>query len=91
MDFITRNSKSCQILLYNYYEEQEKTMETGPKILVGIGILLIIVGISWQWLPLGKLPGDIIIKRENSTFYFPITTCLILSALLSVIAAFIKK
>ena len=67
------------------------TMETGPKILVGIGIILIIVGFSWQFLPLGKLPGDIIYKKGGSTFYFPITTCLLFSALLSVFIGFIKK
>jgi len=67
------------------------TMETGPKIIIGIGILLIMVGLSWQFLPLGKLPGDIIYKKGDSTIYFPITTCILLSALLSVIFAFIKK
>ena len=66
-------------------------METGPKILIGIGILLIIMGFSWQFLPIGRLPGDIVIKKGDSTLYFPITTCLILSALLSTIFALIKK
>ncbi|MCP2519001.1 DUF2905 domain-containing protein [Candidatus Aminicenantes bacterium AC-335-A11] len=49
-------------------------------ILVGIGLLLKIAGkISW----IGRLPGDILIKKENFTFYFPLTTSIIISILLS--------
>jgi hypothetical protein len=40
---------------------------------------------------LGKLPGDIYIKRENFSFYFPITTCILLSFLLSLILMIFKK
>ncbi len=50
--------------------------------LVGIGVLLIFA----ERIPfLGKLPGDISIKREHFRFYFPLATCLALSALLSLI------
>ncbi|SDH56992.1 Protein of unknown function [Alteribacillus persepolensis] len=60
-----------------------------PKILIGIGIALILFGLVWQvggkFISLGKLPGDIIIKNENSTFYFPIVTSIVVSIVLSLI------
>jgi len=59
------------------------------KILILAGVLLIVAGIMVifaQRLPwLGKLPGDIHIKRENFSFYFPLATSLLVSALLSLI------
>ncbi len=59
------------------------------RILVFIGVVLILVGLGVTLLGkvpgLGRLPGDIIIKKENFSFYFPLTTCLLLSALLSLI------
>ncbi len=58
------------------------------KILVALGILILITGLAWPWLsklPIGRLPGDIVIRGENSTFYFPIVTMIIVSILLSVI------
>jgi len=54
-------------------------------VLVGIG-LLVKLG-----LPIGRLPGDIVIRREQSTFYFPIVTCLIVSVVLSVLAAIFRR
>ena len=60
-----------------------------PKVLIGIGIALIIFGLIWQvggkFLSLGRLPGDIIIKKENTTFYFPIVTSIVVSVVLSLI------
>jgi len=59
------------------------------RILVFIGVVLILVGLGVTLLGkvpgLGRLPGDIIIKKEKLSFYFPLTTCLLLSALLSLI------
>ena len=59
------------------------------KSLIFLGVVVIIVGIVLLFsdrLPfnLGKLPGDISIKKENFSFYFPITTSIIISILLSV-------
>lgn len=60
-----------------------------PKLLISLGVLLIVVGLIWQvggkYLPLGRLPGDILIRRENSTFYFPLMTSIIISIVLSLI------
>ena len=55
------------------------------KTFIILGIVFILIGgilsfagkIPW----LGRLPGDIVIKKENFSFYFPLTTCLLLSAL----------
>lgn len=56
------------------------------RTLVIIGIAIVIVGLLWPWLsklPFGQLPGDIVIKRENFAFYFPITTMILVSVVLS--------
>ncbi|GAB1718415.1 MAG: DUF2905 domain-containing protein [Nitrosospira sp.] len=56
--------------------------------LILFGVLLILVGVAWPWLsklPFGRLPGDIIVERENFRFYFPLTTGLLLSAILSLL------
>jgi len=57
-------------------------------ILVAIGILFVFTGkIPW----LGKLPGDIYIKKENFSFYFPLATSILLSIILSLIMLFIGR
>jgi len=56
--------------------------------LIILGIVLIVVGVLWPWLSklgLGRLPGDIVIERDNFTFYLPITTSILVSVVLSVI------
>jgi Protein of unknown function (DUF2905) len=50
-----------------------------------IGAVLLILGFLMQFVHIGKLPGDIIIKKGNTTFYFPIVTSILLSVLLSLI------
>jgi hypothetical protein len=70
-------------------------MEGLGKALILFGLLLIIVGvflsleIKIPWL--GQLPGDIYIKRERFTFYFPLTTCLLLSVLLTLVLFLFKR
>jgi hypothetical protein len=59
------------------------------KFLILMGIILVIVGglfLLANKLPfIGRLPGDIIIKKEHFAFYFPITTCILISIILSII------
>lgn len=58
------------------------------KILIVAGLVLLVTGLLWPWLgklPLGRLPGDIVVDRENFRFYFPITTMILLSVALSLI------
>lgn len=53
------------------------------RVLVVAGLVLLVAGLLWPWLsklPLGRLPGDIVIQREGFSLYFPLLTCLILSA-----------
>ncbi len=60
-----------------------------PKLLIVMGIVLIVIGLVWhvggRFLNLGRLPGDIVIEKENFRFYFPIVTSILLSILLSAI------
>ena len=58
------------------------------KILIIIGIILLIVGLLYPYikkLGLGQLPGDILFKTGNSTLFFPMMTCLIISIILTII------
>jgi Protein of unknown function (DUF2905) len=61
------------------------------KLLMTIGIVLFIIGFLMQFIQIGKLPGDIVFKKGNTTFYFPIMTSIILSLVLSLIFYFIGK
>jgi len=59
------------------------------KLFIILGLISLLTGLLWPWissLPIGRLPGDILIKREHFTFYFPITTTIIISALISLLA-----
>lgn len=56
------------------------------RLLIGIGLALVLVGIAWPLLSrigLGRLPGDIMIQRGSTSFYFPLVTCIIISIVLS--------
>jgi hypothetical protein len=56
------------------------------RILIVAGIILVVVGLVWPLLTrlgLGRLPGDIVIERDNFRFYFPIVTSILLSIVLS--------
>ncbi len=60
------------------------------KLLIVFGAVLLVVGLLLTLGPklpgrLGRLPGDIIIRRDNFTFYFPLVTCLLLSVVLSLL------
>ena len=58
------------------------------RFLLITGIVLVLVALLWPWLSrvgLGRLPGDILIEGERSKFYFPIVTCLVVSAVLTVV------
>ncbi len=64
------------------------------KALIVIGIGLVLAGVLWPWLgklPLGRLPGDIVIDRPNFKFYFPITTMILISVVVSAILWFFRK
>jgi hypothetical protein len=59
------------------------------RLLVALGAVLVLAGLLWPWLKkmhLFHLPGDIVIDRPGFKFFFPITTMLIVSVVLSIIA-----
>ncbi len=65
------------------------------KAFILAGIVFIFIGIHFLWgweIPLlGKLPGDIHLKRDNFHLYFPLTTCLLLSLLITIIIALLRR
>jgi formate hydrogenlyase subunit 3/multisubunit Na+/H+ antiporter MnhD subunit len=65
-----------------------------PRLLVTLGIILVVVGLAWPLLGklgLGRLPGDIHIEHDGFSFYFPITTGLIVSAVVSLVLWLLGK
>ncbi len=64
------------------------------RFLITLGIILVIAGVAWPWLTkigFGRLPGDIVIERENFRIYFPITTMILVSLALSLIFWLFRK
>ena len=64
------------------------------KILIITGIIILLAGLAWPLLsklPIGRLPGDIIINRPGFRLYIPITTMILISALFSLIFWLIAK
>jgi hypothetical protein len=64
------------------------------RFLIVLGLVILVIGLLWPYLSrigLGHLPGDIVIKRDNATFYFPLVTCLLLSALFSLILWIVNR
>jgi hypothetical protein len=65
------------------------------KLLVILGILMIVAGLGFLYadkIPfLGRLPGDIYIKRERFSFYFPLTTGIIISIIVTILFSIFKK
>lgn len=56
-------------------------------LLIGSGVVLLVAGLSWplwsRWL--GRLPGDLVVRRGSWTLFFPLATCLLLSLLISLL------
>jgi hypothetical protein len=65
------------------------------RFLIIIGAILVVVGLVLLLSPkipwLGRLPGDIVIKRENFTFYFPLATSILISVILTLILYLFRK
>lgn len=65
------------------------------KSLIVIGIMLVVVGLLFSlggkipWL--GHLPGDIYIQRERFTLFFPVTTCLLISIIITLVLYFLRR
>jgi len=66
------------------------------RILVALGIVLIVAGLLFIvgerfGIRLGRLPGDIVVRGKNSSFYFPVVTCLLISVILTLIFSFFGR
>jgi hypothetical protein len=64
------------------------------RFLVVLGLAIVVAGLLWPYLAqlgLGRLPGDIVIQRENMTFYFPLMTCLLVSVLFSLVFRVVNR
>ena len=64
------------------------------RFLIGLGLAILVIGLLWPVLAklgLGRLPGDIVIRRDGFSFYFPIVTCLLISVVLSLILWLVNR
>lgn len=64
------------------------------KTLIIIGMILVVLGLCrplLQKMHLGRLPGDFVFKSGNFTFYFPLTTCILISAVLTILFWIFRK
>ena len=64
------------------------------KVLIYAGIALLLIGLFWPYLskiPLGRLPGDIVIDKPNVKIYFPLTTMILISILISLLLRFFRR
>lgn len=64
------------------------------RVLVILGLILLVTGLLWPWiakLGLGRLPGDIVIEREHTRIYIPITTSILISLVISAILWIFRK
>lgn len=65
------------------------------KTLIFIGILLVVIGVIFSlagkvpWI--GRLPGDLMIEREGYTYYFPLTSCILISVIISLVLYFFRR
>lgn len=70
-------------------------MQSFGKALIFFGISLVVLGLVFSFgvkIPwLGQLPGDIYIRRENFTLYFPLTTCLLISLILTLVLYLFRR
>ena len=58
------------------------------KILIILGIIILVVGMLYPYIKkigLGRLPGDLVFKSENSTLFFPIVSCIVISVVLTIL------
>ena len=64
------------------------------RLLIVAGIILLAIGLAWPWLsrlPLGRLPGDLRIERDGFSFFFPLTTGLLISIVVSLLLWWLRR
>jgi len=91
----TFSPRSLRLCGKSYWEDQ--LLGFGPlgKILILLGVFIVLIGVllligeKIPWV--GRLPGDILVRKKNFTFYFPITTSIIISIILTLLFALFRK
>jgi hypothetical protein len=64
------------------------------RLLIILGLVIALIGVLWPWLsklPLGRLPGDLIVERPGFKLFFPITTMIVVSVVISIILWLMRK
>lgn len=64
------------------------------RTLIVVGLVLLVAGLAWPWLsklPLGRLPGDFSVERDNFSFFFPLATSVVVSIVISVLIWLFRK
>ncbi len=64
------------------------------RLLITLGVILVLCGLAWPWLArlgLGRLPGDIRIERDGFTLFVPLTSGVVVSAVISLILWLLRK
>jgi len=64
------------------------------RTLIGLGALILIAGLLWPWLsrlPFGRLPGDFVVDRPGFRLYFPLTTSIIISLVISLLIRLFRR
>ena len=64
------------------------------KVLIILGLAALLLGLLWPWLgrlPLGRLPGDLMIERENFRLYLPLTSMVLVSGLVSLLIWLLRR
>ena len=62
------------------------------KVLIAVGLLIASIGAAMTvGLPLGRLPGDLVFRRGNATIYIPLATCVVLSVVLTLVLAWVRR
>jgi hypothetical protein len=86
-----------RVIFFSQWFEGSEMPELGSlgKILILFGLIIaglgviVVLGAKIPWL--GRLPGDILIRRKNFTFYFPLATCIIINIILTLIFWLLKR
>ena len=64
------------------------------RVLLALGLLIVLAGLAWPWigrLPLGRLPGDLIIDRPGLRLFLPLTTSILISAVVSLLLWLLRR
>jgi len=95
---LTAARNGCRVVLRRLSDSFGKCREKVPGIgrtLVILGVVLVIIGFGLTYsdkIPyLGRLPGDILVKKERFSFYFPLTTSIIVSIILTILFSIFRK